>query len=127
MTLNTLRYAAPIKQGIKNRTNQEPDMRNPANWSNQRLADWWSRKTSGKVKVEALCPWETGRQFLSLPETEILTRICTNSQIGEKLAKEYYVSLWKLMVDARVRERKSKMMSDRRRKRLASNLPSYYD
>ena len=109
MTLNTLRYAAPIKQGIKNRRQREPDLRNPANWSNERLVEWWVNKTKGRVQTKALCPWESGRQFLSLPETEILTRICDNSKITEKMAKEYYVSLWKLMVDAKIRERKSRM------------------
>ena len=109
MTLNTLRYAAPIKQGIKNRAEREPDMRNPANWSNERLVEWWVNKTKGRVQTKALCPWESGRQFLSLPETEILTRICNNSKISEKMAKDYYVSLWKLMVDAKIRERKSRM------------------
>lgn len=109
VTLNTLRYAAPIKQGIRNRTQRDPDMRNPANWSNVELAEWWTQRTKGKVRPETLCPWETGRQFLSLPETEVITRICDNSKIGEKMAKDYYVSLWKLMVDARSRERRARM------------------
>ena len=37
------------------------------------------------------------------------SRICDNSKIGEKMAKDYYVSLWKLMVDARSRERRARM------------------
>ena len=109
MSLNTLRYAAPIKQGIRNRSQLEPDKRSPANWSNEELRHWWTVRTKGRVNLETVCPWESGRQFLSLPEPEILRRVCENSSIGEKTAKDYYVSLWKRMVDSRARERKARM------------------
>jgi len=110
MTLNTLRYVTPIKMGMKNRNKVVPDPKSPANWTNQQLAEWVDGESNGKIRSKNLCPWESGKQFLSLPETEILKRIMEdNPKLGEKKAKDFYLRLWKLLVDARVRERKSKM------------------
>ena len=62
----------------------------------------------GKVNPKVLCPWETGRQILSLPEAEFLSRIISK-KMGEKAAKDFYLSLWKLFIDSRNRDRKAKM------------------
>ena len=43
------RYVGPIKQGMKNRVKIEPDMENPANWDNERLAWWFKNKTKGII------------------------------------------------------------------------------
>ena len=106
------RYVGPIKQGLKNRVKSEPDPKNPANWDNQRLSTWVTGKSKafckGKVKPETLCPWESGKQLLSLPESEILTRLQTDG-LSEKAAKEFYLSLWKILIDARTKQRDSKL------------------
>jgi len=110
MTLNTLRYVAPIKMGVKNRIKIIPDPNSPASWNNQELKERVKHMSNRKIDVETLCPWESGKQLLSLPESEILKRITENNKkIGEKKAKEFYVCLWKLLVDARIKERKQKM------------------
>ena len=62
----------------------------------------------GKVKPETLCPWETGKQLLSLPESELLSRLQSDG-LSEKAAKEFYLSLWKILIDARTRQRDSKL------------------
>ena len=49
------------------------------------------------------------RSFLVLP-AEFLERVMkSNPKIGEKKAKVFYISLWKLLIDARTRERKKKL------------------
>ena len=55
-----------------------------------------------------MCPWETGKQLLSLPESEFLTRLESDG-LSEKAAKDFYLSLWKIFIDARTRERDSKL------------------
>jgi len=117
MTLNTLRYVAPIKQGMKNRSKVEPDRRNPVNWDNEELSHWVTNKSKGKVDPKVLCPWETGRQILSITEADFLSRIISK-KMGEKAAKEFYLSLWKLFIDSRNRDRKAKMRP------LKSHLPN---
>jgi len=119
MTLNTLRYVAPIKEGMKNRSKVVPDPRNPASWSNEKLSEWVEQESNGKISSEVLCPWESGKQLLSLPESEILKRIMKgNPKIDEKKAKDFYLRLWKLLVDARMKERKEKM----RKKRVLKDI-----
>jgi len=122
MTLNTLRYVAPIKQGLKNRTKIEPDLRNPEHWSNEKLCDWISNASKGKVKVQSVCPWETGRQFLSLPESEILSRLMQN-KMSEKDAKAFYIRLWKMFIDSKTKERRDKMRPIRKQRNLKSSNP----
>ena len=139
MTLNTLRYAGPIKQGLKNKVREEVDMRNPKHWSNEMLTDWMNKtwnyydkkiyksiddrtvaryvQTRRHVVIDPkiICPWESGRQFLSLSESEIISRITTNHPgVSEERGKECYMSLWKVFVDARTHERKMKMKPARK-------------
>ena len=40
----------------------------------------------GKIDPKLLCPWESGRQYLSLPESEVLERLMSQ-KMGEKKAK----------------------------------------
>ena len=90
----TYRYVGPIKQGLKNKVQREPDPKNPANWDNERLSAWVTGKSKafckGKVKPETLCPWETGKQLLSLSESELLKRLQADG-LSEKAAKEFYL------------------------------------
>ncbi len=109
MTMNTLRYVAPIKIGevVGEKTAPNPD--NPANWSNAVLKEWVAKRSNGKIDPEALCRWESGMQMLRVPETEFIGRILQHHPaMGEKKAKLFYVSLWKLLIDARTKERKEK-------------------
>ena len=109
MTLNTLRYVAPIKEGMKNRTKVEPDPKNPMNWDNDTLCDWFHATTKGLVDTKIMCPYETGRQILRLPEVEFLDRLmASNPNIGDKRAKAIYDKLWARLIDARVADRKKK-------------------
>eukprot|EP00092_Neocalanus_flemingeri_P034043 GFUD01037022.1.p1 GENE.GFUD01037022.1~~GFUD01037022.1.p1 ORF type:complete len:627 (+),score=181.38 GFUD01037022.1:64-1944(+) len=110
MTLNTLRYVAPIKMGVKNMTKIIPDPKSPASWSNEKLVEWVKKASNGKIDPLTLCPWESGKQLLSLPEAEILKRITVNNpKLSEARAKDFYTRLWKLLVEARTKERKTKL------------------
>ena len=112
MTLNTLRYVGPIKQGNHNRKKVEVDPRNPSNWDNAKLRSWLAGPGSNglKIKLDLLCPFESGRQILRLPEADFIRRITEgNPKITEKAAKAVYEKLWAKLVDARTRERKKKV------------------
>ena len=80
---------------------------------------------SGKIDPTKICPWETGRQFLSLPESEVLKRITLNHhKVSEKEAKDFYLSLWKIFIDARTRERKAKLNPSNKRRVGSINHPT---
>jgi len=128
MTLNTLRYVTPIKAGLKNRTKVISNPDNPATWSNEKISEWVENESNGKISSEKLCPWESGKQLLSLPESEILQRIMEgNKMIGEKKAKDFYLRLWKLLVDARMKERNEKKRMNKRTLREINQVNSKED
>ena len=110
MSMNTLRYVTPIKIGQFNKEKIAINPDNPANWTNEQLREWVLIKSKGNVDAGILCPFESGLQLLRLPETEFLERVMTgNPNLGEKRAKAFYTSLWKLLIDARTKERKNKL------------------
>ncbi len=111
MTLGTLRYAVPIKVGQMNRDRLPPNPKNPATWSNAELRRWVDKTSRGAVSADTLCPHESGMQLLRVPETEFIRRVLEGSgkAFGEKRAKAFYTSLWKLLIDARTAERKAKL------------------
>ncbi|RUS27781.1 P-loop containing nucleoside triphosphate hydrolase protein, partial [Jimgerdemannia flammicorona] len=103
---NTLRYAGPIKVA----TPTEPlpvDPDNPVTWSHEQIHNW-IRQTSKLVPPEVLCPTETGVQLCRLTEAEFLMRCMSCKGMTEKRAKAFYLKLWELIVDARVKHRKVK-------------------
>ncbi len=109
-TLNTLRYAGPIRVGSINRRKAVENPNNPAHWSNETLRKWVLQAYAGQVDPEVLCPYESGMQLLRIPETEFLDRIMTsNAKIGEKKAKVLYTKLWKRLIDARTADRRRKL------------------
>jgi kinesin family protein 2/24 len=111
MTANTLNYTVPIRIGQVNREKVVPNPKNPANWGNEQLREWVATKSRGAVDPEVLCPFESGMQLLRLPETDFILRVmaASNHKMGEKKAKVFYTSLWKLLVDARTFERRKKL------------------
>jgi len=115
MTLNTLRYAAPIRVGASNRVKAKPNPDNPASWSNAQLREWVLKASNNGVDPEKLCPWESGMQVLRVPETDFIGRTMDGSDWGEKRAKAFYVKLWKLLIDARTAERKEKLKQKEKR------------
>ena len=68
-------------------------------------------KSKGKVDLDQLCPYESGMQILRLPEIEFMKRILNDpsNEWSEKAAKAFYLSLWKLLIDARTSERRNKL------------------
>ena len=124
MTLNTLRYVGPIKAGSHNLKKVEPDMRNPSNWDNARLRTWILETFPNmKINLDLLCPFESGKQILRLPQADFMLRITKgNPKIAEKTAKSVYDKLWAKLVDARTRERRRKVKA----KAAKMNLDQVY-
>ncbi|KAI9028694.1 P-loop containing nucleoside triphosphate hydrolase protein [Hyaloraphidium curvatum] len=114
-SLNTLRYAGPLKVGLNSNgarsTAPAYNPRDPATWTYDHLKHWIETTSAGKIAAESICPEgnESGMQILRLPENVIVGRIlAANPGFGEKRAKEFYVKLWKLLVDARSARRSTK-------------------
>ena len=68
-------------------------------------------KSKGKVDPDQLCPYESGMQILRLPEIEFMKRVLhdPSNEWSEKAVKVFYLSLWKLLIDARTTERRNKL------------------
>lgn len=104
-TKNTLRYIAPIKIGAKEKVKAQiklNDAKNPATWDNAFLAEWVTTYSEGKVNPEKFCPFESGKQILSIPEAEFLDRLY-DQMIEEEPAKKMYDNMWMLLIDSRAR------------------------
>lgn len=74
-TKNTLRYVTPIKIGAKEKIkapNLKPDPKNPATWDHDELVFWIHKYSGGKVDCEKFCPYETGRQIMSIPPAKFM-------------------------------------------------------
>jgi hypothetical protein len=110
-SLNTLRYVAPLKvKAVKPAIDPE----NPATWTHEQAVRWISETYGGKVDPAILCPYESGLQLCKIPEAEYMRRVLLNPGISEKQAKNFYMLLWEMIVDARTRKRQEKMALDRR-------------
>ena len=108
MTMNTLRYVAPIKVG-EPKVKVAPNPDNPANWDNATLRNWVQVESCGKIDSDILCPVESGMQMLRMAEPEFLARLMRSSPtMTEKGAKKFYTKLWSLLIDIRTLERRAK-------------------
>ena len=59
-------------------------------------------------------------QILRLPEIEFMKRVLQDpsNEWSEKAAKVFYVSLWKLLIDARTSERRNKLKPKKSRRKV---------
>ncbi|KAI9334349.1 P-loop containing nucleoside triphosphate hydrolase protein [Zopfochytrium polystomum] len=126
-SLNTLRYTAPLKVSTPAHRPEQEDEKNPATWTNARVRAWLARHplARGRVDADVLCPTESGRQLLRLPEPVFLARCCDKVRnagggMEPKAAKAMYDSLWKDMIDARTKVRKTAMRETKTRMREAA-------
>ena len=92
---------------------QVPNPDNPANWSNEQLRGFIPKLIfQTKIDFELFCPFESGMQILRLPEAEFIERAMLACPVlSEKSALKFHKSLWKLLIDARTKDRKAKMKS----------------
>ena len=66
------------------------------------LREWVTNTIKKRTDPDQFCPFETGRQILTIPESEFIQRLMTiNPKLGEKSAKDYYMKLWDLFLQAR--------------------------
>ena len=90
---------------------QVPNPENPANWSNEQLREQIPKlANTKKINLEVFCPFESGMQILRLPEAVFVERVmlaCPGWR--EKCALEFHKNLWRLLIDARTKDRKAKM------------------
>ena len=102
-TKNTLRYITPIKITAKEKVKfvmPVNDEGNPATWDHDFLVKWTTTYSKGKVDPEKFCPFESGRQIMSIPESEFKHRLY-EQKISEMAADKMYKCLWGKVVDAR--------------------------
>lgn len=125
-TKNTLRFITPIKIGAKEKVKaviKTNDEKNPATWNNEFLKEWVTTYSRGEVNTEMFCPFETGKQILSIPQSEFLDRLY-DQKIGEELAQKMYDLMWLLLIDARARffkEEREKTMTEEQIQKAAIN------
>ena len=70
------------------------------------------KKTSNNnVDPEILCPFESGKQILRIPESDFIERILSDpaNTWGEKKVKQFDLKLWKILIDAKTKERRKKI------------------
>ncbi|KAJ3109631.1 hypothetical protein HDU97_003105 [Phlyctochytrium planicorne] len=135
-SLSTLRYIAPLKVNVpKANTKIDPD--DPRHWSNEQLRAWVvaaqvptvspkqpppkvtkAEAPTAIISPDVLCPFESGKQILNLPEAIFIQR-CVECGVTPKEAKKFYIKLWKLLIDARTKTRTEKMTE--LKKRVKSN------
>lgn len=68
---NTLRYITPIKITSKEKVKFKMpvnDKKNPATWDHECLVTWVNQYSKGKINPEKFCPFETGRQIMTISE-----------------------------------------------------------
>ena len=104
MTKNTLRFITPLKVCAKIKKDNkhlEPNAANPATWTNEMLRTWMQNQIKN-LDVDEFCPFETGKQILTIPENAFLTRLMSVKEgLGEKKAKYVYDKLWACFIDFR--------------------------
>ena len=75
MTKNTISFVAPIKIGAKEKIkapNLEPNEKNPATWTHEGLVAFINKYSKGKVNPDLFCPFESGRQIMSIPQQDFI-------------------------------------------------------
>lgn len=121
-SLNTLQYVGPLKMAPPAIPKLNP--KDPSNWTHTAM-QLWITTNSTKIIPSILCPIESGRQLLRLPESVFIQR-CMDCGVGEKASKVFYLKLWKLMVDARTESRKA-VLSTRNAKEYSDKLQDEID
>lgn len=111
MSLNTLRYVTPLKIGQSNRVKIKVNPENPANWNNEKLRNFVKIKSKEAIDPNVFCPFENGMQILRIPEATFVERVMdANPKWDEKRALNFHKALWRLLIDARTKDRKEKLI-----------------
>ncbi|KAI9333416.1 P-loop containing nucleoside triphosphate hydrolase protein, partial [Obelidium mucronatum] len=106
-SLNTLRYVSPLKVQVPPPTESSSSPNDPASWTNAKLQGW-VKENSTQIDPLILCPTESGKQLLKLPESAFIDRCCKCPDVGVKTAKAFYNKFWRLVVLARTKIRQEK-------------------
>lgn len=113
-SLNTLRYASGIYVS-PNQVVMKPNDNDPFFWDRKKALDWILKTSQGALSLDDLLPSGNGATLSEIPEHDFMKRVMKNGKMGEKQAKMFYLKLWRLIVDARTKNRKETI---RRRKGL---------
>ncbi|ORY44460.1 P-loop containing nucleoside triphosphate hydrolase protein [Rhizoclosmatium globosum] len=105
-SLNTLRYVSPLKVEVPPIT-EAASPNDPVSWSNTKLQEW-VKQNSTQIDPAVLCPTETGKQLLKLPEATFIDRCCECPGVSPVAAKKFYTKFWRLVVLARTKIRQDR-------------------
>ncbi|KAI9105625.1 P-loop containing nucleoside triphosphate hydrolase protein [Phlyctochytrium arcticum] len=86
----------------------DEDPKNPSTWSPSTLHTW-IQKEYPQILPSVLCPYESGKQLMRLPEGIFMERCMSCEGVTEKRAKAFYLKLWRMVVDCRTKGRKEKL------------------
>jgi len=120
-TLNTLRYASPLKvtqkSGYDPLKKKDYNPKDPSTWEYKHVVQWIEKASNGAINPDYLVPnKENGVQLSNIPEMEFIRRCLLCQGITEKRAKLFYLKLWGLIVDCRTKQRKAKLASKPKKK-----------
>ncbi|KAL1406376.1 hypothetical protein Q8F55_008075 [Vanrija albida] len=98
---STLRYAALLKGAPPKPQVVRYDPARPSSWDNAQLRAWVATG-SGTPAVDAalLAPTETGKQLLSLPAPEFITRCLKTPGVSTEQAVAFQSKFWGMHIDS---------------------------
>ena len=121
-TKNTIKYAAPLRvAAVSSSTkpkNMELDIHDPAWWTNDQVVHWVESIVGGNTIEDGTLNSKefvnslSGVQFCSLSENEFYSRAeaqaCKDGDDERmmNIAKQLYLAMWTLIVDAKTRKRR---------------------
>lgn len=119
-SLNTLKYAAPLRVAMANKTAVERDERDPATWSHESALAWLtaqlllptsehtlqvSSEVASLIAASLLPSSATGLQLCQTSELRMHTITVANGGSAQ-LGKAAHAALWMAICDAKTRKRR---------------------
>ena len=93
-------YIAPIKIGASEKVTVSlasdiPE--NPTTWTNSYLKNWVLEYSNGQINVDSFCPYESGRQLITMAQQEFLQRLMDQG-FSERSSFRMHNDLWNIVV-----------------------------
>ncbi|KRX06450.1 Protein kinase-like domain [Pseudocohnilembus persalinus] len=103
-SLNTLKYAGPIKVNYKNAQKLYKNPENPAYWNNKKTREWLQKNSKKIINFDDFLPFETGAQTLRLSTEEFSNRLQKQGYPKSQGVQLNYL-LWEYFVNVRYQDK----------------------
>lgn len=95
-------YAADIRIA-PNQVVLEPDHKDPSTWDREKCFRFIHKAGKGRATPTDILPEGSGKTIVRIPEHDFVSRALMSGKMTDVQAKELYITLWKLVADARSR------------------------